>query len=148
MPFPQVLTINFNWSSLDISCADLLKIYISFADSISLKDLFYVSSEAERQNKLFDYDLVSFTVFVGAHYMILVSEKDHRGRKTTMWKLYNDTDVRIFMDWAEVVAFCLNSKCIPTLLFYEVAYPVFKNTQSQSQDINRFLISAEQLDVL
>jgi hypothetical protein len=76
-PFPQVLLLNFNWSTVEISCADLLKVYISFADSISLRDFYKMSPEIEKQKNLLDYDIVSFTVFVGAHYMIFVAQKDH-----------------------------------------------------------------------
>lgn len=75
------------------------------------------------------YDLESFTAFIGAHYMIFVSVRDSDGSKTLMWKLYNDIEVQFFMDWNEVVTFCLSSKCIPTLLFYEVAPPVYKGTK-------------------
>lgn len=38
------------------------------------------------------YDLESFTAFIGAHYMIFVSMRESDGSKTTMWKLYNDTE--------------------------------------------------------
>ncbi len=65
-----------------------------------------------------------------------------------MWKLYNDTQVQYFMDWNEVVTFCLSSKCIPTLLFYEVAPPVYKNTQGQQKDKDRFMITQDQLEIL
>jgi len=94
------------------------------------------------------YDLESFTAFIGAHYMIFVSVRDSDGSKTLMWKLYNDIEVQFFMDWNEVVTFCLSSKCIPTLLFYEVAPPVYKGSKGQQKDINRFFISRDQFELL
>ena len=27
----------------------------------------------------------------------------------------------MFLDWGEVVHYCLSSKCVPTLLFYEIS---------------------------
>ena len=80
--------------------------------------------------------------------MIFVSQRDADGTKTPMWKLYNDTETQFFMDWNEVVTFCLSSKCIPTLLFYEVAPPVYKGTKSQQKDLYRFSITTDQFEIL
>jgi hypothetical protein len=45
------------------------------------------------------------------------------------------------MDWNEVLTYCLSSKCIPTLLFYEQAQAAFKNSKKQQKDIDRFRIN-------
>jgi hypothetical protein len=55
--------------------------------------------------------------------LIFVGQKQN-GRYTREWKLYNDTQVQDFRDWAEVVHYCISSKCIPTLLFYEALQPL------------------------
>ncbi len=85
-----MLNLNFNWDVKEASCGDLLKVYLSFADNLSLKDFYKVPSN--ESDKLFGYDLECFTAFIGAHYMIFVSMRDSDGSKTTMWKLYNDTE--------------------------------------------------------
>jgi hypothetical protein len=140
-PHPKMLNLNFNWDLKEASCGDLLKVYLSFADNLSLKDFYQVPSK--ESDRLSGYDLESFTAFIGAHYMIFVSIRDSDGSKTTMWKLFNDTETQFFMDWNEVVAFCLSSKCIPTLLFYEVTEPVLKGSKAQQKDINRFYITRD-----
>ena len=48
------------------------------------------------------------------------------------------------MDWNEVVNYCVSSKCIPTLLFYEEVIPV----KNKKNDEDRFLIDQESLDML
>jgi hypothetical protein len=50
------------------------------------------------------------------------------------------------MDWAEVVTFCLSSKCIPTILFYEAKPPLLK-TQT-IEDFDRFAITQDIHDTL
>lgn len=35
-----MLSLNFNWDLKEASCADLLKVYLSFADSLSLADFY------------------------------------------------------------------------------------------------------------
>ena len=132
-PYPTNLTLNFNWNIQEASCADLLKIYLSFADNLSLAD-FYRFGNSNDSSKEQYYDLSSFTCFIGAHYLIFVSQKDQLGKNTTVWKLYNDIDVQYFMDWYEVVNFCISSKCVPTILFYEVVPPIMKNSHGQQKD--------------
>jgi hypothetical protein len=72
------------------------------------------------KNLLYSYDLKCFICYVGAHYLIFVSERFEGGKLSPMWKLFNDRQVQIFMDWNEVVTYCISSKCIPTVLFYEL----------------------------
>jgi hypothetical protein len=57
-----------------------------------------------------------------------------------MWKLYNDTEVKLFMDWGEVVQYCISSKCIPTLLFFE--------SKASAGYINKFKIAEETYQIL
>jgi hypothetical protein len=37
-----MLSLNFNWDLKEASCGDLLKVYLSFADSLSLKDFYRI----------------------------------------------------------------------------------------------------------
>jgi hypothetical protein len=33
--------------------------------------------------------------------------------------MYNDTIIKGFEDWIDVVRYCLESQCVPTVIFYE-----------------------------
>lgn len=108
-PFPKLFVLNFNWSNPELSSNDLLKLYMSFRDLLRLSDFYKMPDKT----KEISYGLNSFVCFQGAHYFIFVSAGGHR------WKLVNDTLIEYFNDWGEVVACCLSSRCVPTLLFYQ-----------------------------
>lgn len=78
---------------------------------------------------------------MGAHYFIFVNEKLN-GERTCSWKLYNDTSVEFFSNWNDVVQYCVASKCIPTLLFYE------DSSLSKKIKVNRFAIDHDALEML
>jgi hypothetical protein len=72
-----------------------------------------------------------------------VNQKDEKGLNTTEWKLYNDTNIQFFSNWGEVVNFCVTSKCLPTLLFYEA----YQGLQTNG-DFDKFAIAEEFVDSL
>jgi hypothetical protein len=73
--------------------------------------------------------------------LIFVAER-YEGKLSPMWKLYNDQQAQLFMDWNEVVSYCLSSKCIPTVLFYEL------NNHQQKHSTQRFAIMNESMEIL
>lgn len=58
--------------------------------------------------------------FVGAHYLIFLRNPALKIDKynITKWKLYNDTEIKEFRDWNSILKYCLENKCIPTVLIY------------------------------
>lgn len=59
--------------------------------------------------------------FVGAHYLIILRNPDLLQNKYSRdkWRLYNDTQIKNFRDWSQVTKYCIESKCLPTVLLYE-----------------------------
>lgn len=145
-PLPQVLILNFNWANPELSFSELLKVFLSFQDSLQLSDLYNLAdtdTHKEHQNMSFSID--SFICFVGAHYLIFVSEKEDGGVYSCRWKLINDTKTQLFNDWGEVVDYCLSSRCVPTLVFFER----FKGPSNQQQNSDqRFSVSFDQQQLL
>lgn len=116
-PLPQIFVLNFNWGNPELSAKDLLRVYMSFRDNVTMSLFYQMSPETKKSEP--EYSLTSFICFQGAHYYIFVAEKSDQGL-SHKWRLYNDTFVERFEHWSDVVAFCLNSKCLPTVLMYEV----------------------------
>lgn len=40
-PYPRLLILNFNWRQPELSSAEILKLFMSFRDALSLKDFYY-----------------------------------------------------------------------------------------------------------
>lgn len=59
-------------------------------------------------------------LFVGAHYMIILrNPESYQDRNSNKWRLYNDTQINDFKDWSEVLTYCFEQRCFPTVLIYE-----------------------------
>ena len=60
-------------------------------------------------------------LFVGAHYLLIMRNPDllHNRSARNKWRLYNDTWIKDLRDWSEVTKYCVESKCLPTVLLYE-----------------------------
>lgn len=63
--------------------------------------------------------------YVGAHYLIFLRNPELKvdKYKSSKWKLYNDTEIKEFRNWLQIVTYCIENKCIPTVLIYH------KNTE-------------------
>ena len=44
-PYPKMLIMNFNWSSVEIKSVELLQTYLSLCDGIKLNNLFSISKK-------------------------------------------------------------------------------------------------------
>ena len=72
-------------------------------------------------------------LFVGAHYLIILRNPDllHDRTAINKWRLYNDTQIKDFRDWSQVTKYCVESKCLPTVLFYECNDDLDKGLRQQ-----------------
>ena len=52
---------------------------------------------------------------MGKHYLCFI--RDQNAKET--WTLYNDSRYEPGMTWTEVVSYCIDTKCIPTVLIFE-----------------------------
>ena len=126
-PYPKILMLNFTWNEADIPCTELLKVLLSFEDGLRMSHLYKMEWDARAINDK-EYNLRAMVCFVGAHYLIFIRERTvpnesklmiRSNQSTVKWKLFNDTQIQEFPEWAAVVEYCIDSKCLPTLLIME-----------------------------
>ncbi len=71
-----------------------------------MKDLF-VTKQTD-----YCYNLHSIVCFVGKHYLIFIL-------KGETWTLFNDSVIKRYFTWNQLVDYCLDTKSLPTLLTFE-----------------------------
>ena len=109
-PAPKVLILEINWTNKNIEFVDLLKIYVSIKEKFVVNDIY--------RTELTDvYRIKAVCCFVGAHYFSFV-RFDYSSTES-YWRLFNDTEIKTYHNWAEVLHRMMDTQVLPTLLFYE-----------------------------
>jgi hypothetical protein len=66
------------------------------------------------------YRLKGFVSFVGAHYICYFRNlRSNRSYEKEEWKVYNDSEVRSYYYFKELILECAETMQRPTLIFYE-----------------------------
>ncbi|CDW73817.1 ubiquitin carboxyl-terminal hydrolase-related protein [Stylonychia lemnae] len=118
-PYPKTLVLNFNWQADEAKSVDLLQVFLTLDDRVKLNHLYKIpSNDLSIDQKA--YSLKAFTCFLGAHYLVFIRQQIENTKISSgSWKLFNDLLIKDFDEWYDVINFCLESKCIPTLIIYE-----------------------------
>lgn len=60
-PLPQIFVLNFNWGNPELSAKELLRVYMSFRDNVTMSLFYQMSPETKKAEP--EYSLTSFICF-------------------------------------------------------------------------------------
>lgn len=83
---------------------------------------------------------------MGAHYLTFIRRplpSKYSTTKTAKWVLINDEKCTMMEDWAQLVGYCVESRCMPTLLVYEE----YSNEASMSITMSRMYSLKDEIDM-
>ena len=108
---PRVLSLNLNWEC-NYALSDVLKVFALIPNTFRTKDLY----ESENKGPGETYILKGMILYWNYHYMGAFRDFDtYRGG----WTLYDDSYLRDFESWEDMLKDCIRSRMKPTVLFYE-----------------------------
>ena len=89
-PHPEVLMLNINWFSDQVSYMDTYAFTMSIANTFNIKDMFEIDPAENQFDEPSEYVLKGMICFVGAHYFSWIKETVKTSRHNTQWLKFDD----------------------------------------------------------
>ncbi len=114
-PYPSILNLGFNWnvSHEEVKAENILNFLLSLQNQLKISDIFEIE-QRDYAASLDYYSIRSIVCYVGAHYLVFM-----KASTSSQWTLFNDSSIKHFQKWIDVVEYCIDTKCIPTMLVLE-----------------------------
>ena len=153
-PYPSVFLLGVNWNVNDyntIKSNEILKFLLTFQDGLRLSQIFTTTTSDDGDGTE-SYNVKGFICYTSQHYMIFMRQSvmgRMSKKKISFWKLYNDCSVSEYcMTWMQVVKYCVETKCIPTLIVFEQQAETGATITGFKSAGDSFFLAEEEVDKL
>ena len=119
-PFPNQLIYELSWPNSEMMALNTLQVLAALPPFFFLPAAYSLAEEENEDSSelKYLYKLQSMICWSGRHYLTIMRVAFGPSKKKE-WVLMNDTQIKKFEDWLEVVNFLLESGCCPTVIIYE-----------------------------
>ena len=146
-PFPNLLIYELSWPNNNIKATNTFQVLASLPPFFFVPNAYSLDiSKGDKNEFKYMYKLQSMICWTGRHYLTIMRIILGDSQKKE-WQMMNDTEIRSFNSWIEVINTLMETGCCPTVLIYERQVLTEPVSMREIRTI-RSLLTADQLESL